>query len=219
VLWCEGCCRLFGRRLSLKWGGDVFQLRFHGLSSRSAGAKARHALLKRSLVSSEERTARAAARTEMFSATAARMSACNASSSILSPSWISMARLTLPSRLEFEEARRVLQRGAVGEGHLHDSLVRLTGADDSGVLPHRNPSPPIWSKISAKSRYYRRFCAFVPSFLPSFLRRRGLFRAPSMAAIRPPAGPVIPPAPVCKKKRSALEKKPPETPKTPRLRF
>src|SRR6202047_3261889 len=40
-----------------------------------------------------------------------------------------------------EEARRVLQRGALGEGHLHDILVRLTGADHSGVRPHRNPSP------------------------------------------------------------------------------
>src|ERR1700730_4841307 len=40
-----------------------------------------------------------------------------------------------------EEARRVLQRGALGEGHLHDIFVRLTGADHSGVRPHRNPSP------------------------------------------------------------------------------
>src|SRR3979411_832838 len=40
-----------------------------------------------------------------------------------------------------EEARGVLQRGALGEGHLHDILVRLTGADDSGVRPYRNPSP------------------------------------------------------------------------------
>src|SRR5882672_11271360 len=40
-----------------------------------------------------------------------------------------------------EEACRVLQRGALGEGHLHDILVRLTGADYSGVRPHRNPSP------------------------------------------------------------------------------
>src|SRR5205809_795570 len=38
----------------------------------------------------------------MFSATAARMSACNAFSSILSPSWKSMARLVLPSRLELK---------------------------------------------------------------------------------------------------------------------
>src|SRR6266516_3259968 len=40
-----------------------------------------------------------------------------------------------------EEAARVLQRGALGEGHLHDILVRLAGADDSSVRPHRNPSP------------------------------------------------------------------------------
>src|SRR5215470_12579331 len=38
----------------------------------------------------------------MFSATATRMSAFNAFSSILSPSWISMARLVLPSRLELK---------------------------------------------------------------------------------------------------------------------
>src|SRR5882724_7763158 len=40
-----------------------------------------------------------------------------------------------------EEAGRVLERGALGEGHLHYAPVRLTGADDSGVRPHRNPSP------------------------------------------------------------------------------
>jgi hypothetical protein len=39
---------------------------------------------------------------DVFSATAARMSAFNASSSILSPSWKSMARLVLPSRLELK---------------------------------------------------------------------------------------------------------------------
>src|SRR5580693_7731318 len=49
-----------------------------------------------------ERTGPAAARTEIFSATAARMSAFNAFSSILSPSWRSMARLVLPSRLELK---------------------------------------------------------------------------------------------------------------------
>src|SRR3954451_2999618 len=38
----------------------------------------------------------------MFSATAARMSPFNAFSSILSPSWKSMARLVLPSRLELK---------------------------------------------------------------------------------------------------------------------
>jgi len=39
---------------------------------------------------------------DLFSATAARMSAFSASSSILSPSWKSMARLVLPSRLELK---------------------------------------------------------------------------------------------------------------------
>src|SRR4029453_5875535 len=39
---------------------------------------------------------------ELFSATAARMSAFNAFASILSPSWKSMARLVLPSRLELK---------------------------------------------------------------------------------------------------------------------
>jgi hypothetical protein len=38
----------------------------------------------------------------MFSATAARMSACNAFSSLLSPSWKSMARLVLPSTYRIE---------------------------------------------------------------------------------------------------------------------
>src|SRR5436190_8404024 len=34
-----------------------------------------------------------------------------------------------------EEARRVLERGALGEGQLDRLLVRLTGADDSVVRP------------------------------------------------------------------------------------
>ncbi len=42
---------------------------------------------------------RVVARADVFSATAARMSAFNAFSLILSPSWKSMARLVLPSRL------------------------------------------------------------------------------------------------------------------------
>src|SRR6202030_4254620 len=44
----------------------------------------------------------AVARTDVFRATAARMSAFNALSSILSPSWKSIARLVLPSRLELK---------------------------------------------------------------------------------------------------------------------
>src|SRR5215218_10268095 len=40
-----------------------------------------------------------------------------------------------------EQSRRVLERSALGESQLHDALVCLAGADDAGVLPHRNPSP------------------------------------------------------------------------------
>jgi hypothetical protein len=40
-----------------------------------------------------------------------------------------------------EVVRGILQRGAFCEGHLHDSLVRLAGANDSGVRPNRNPTP------------------------------------------------------------------------------
>src|SRR3954469_7209460 len=40
-----------------------------------------------------------------------------------------------------EQARRILQRGALGESHLHHLLVRLAGADYSRVRPHRNSSP------------------------------------------------------------------------------
>ena len=46
------------------------------------------------------RTGRAGARAGMFSATAAQMIALNAVSSMLSSSWMSMARRVLPSRLE-----------------------------------------------------------------------------------------------------------------------
>ncbi len=42
-----------------------------------------------------------------------------------------------------EQPRRVLQRGALGEGQLHVALVRLAGADDAAVLPHRHPQHPV----------------------------------------------------------------------------
>src|SRR6516225_7496809 len=40
-----------------------------------------------------------------------------------------------------EQSRRVLERGALGESQLHDTLVRFAGADQSIVRPHRNTSP------------------------------------------------------------------------------
>src|SRR5579863_621706 len=38
-----------------------------------------------------------------------------------------------------EEARRVRQLGAAGEGQFHGVLIGLAGADDAGALPYRNP--------------------------------------------------------------------------------
>src|SRR4029434_1701596 len=58
------------------------------------------------------------------------MRAFRAFSSSLSPSWKSMARLVLPSRLELKRPEGSSNE-ALGEGHLHDILVRLTGADHS----------------------------------------------------------------------------------------
>lgn len=43
-----------------------------------------------------------------------------------------------------EEARRVVQRRALEESHLHDTLVSLAGADDSGVRPHWNSERVGW---------------------------------------------------------------------------
>ena len=50
------------------------------------------------------------------------MSAFNAFSSILSPSWKSMARLVLPSRLELKRPAGSSNEAPL-EGHLHDILV------------------------------------------------------------------------------------------------
>src|SRR5689334_702551 len=40
-----------------------------------------------------------------------------------------------------EQLRRIVERGALGEGQLHDRLVRFAGADDAVVLPHRHAAP------------------------------------------------------------------------------
>lgn len=40
-----------------------------------------------------------------------------------------------------EETRRILQRSALEEGHLHNILVYLPCANQSVVRPHRYPSP------------------------------------------------------------------------------
>jgi len=58
---------------------------------------------------------------DVFSATAARMSAFNAFSSILSPSWKSMARLVLPSRLELKRPE-----GSANEAPLKNVSLTLS---------------------------------------------------------------------------------------------
>ena len=78
---------------------------------------------------------------DRFSATAARMSAFKAGSSIFSPSWKSMARRVLPSRLELNRPEGSFSERALGEGHLHDALVGLAGADDAVVRPNRDAAP------------------------------------------------------------------------------
>ena len=40
-----------------------------------------------------------------------------------------------------EQARGVRKRGALGESHLHDALIRLAGANNAVVLPNRNAAP------------------------------------------------------------------------------
>src|SRR5207245_96173 len=40
-----------------------------------------------------------------------------------------------------EETRRILQRRALGEGKLHDTLVGFAGADDAVVRPNRSAHP------------------------------------------------------------------------------
>src|ERR1700753_3806531 len=47
----------------------------------------------------------------------------------------------VPVEAGVEQARRIRQSRSLGEGHLHDLLVGLSGTDDSAVRPHRNPSP------------------------------------------------------------------------------
>src|SRR6516162_5250223 len=68
------------------------------------------------------------------------MSAFNAFSSILPPSWKSMARLVLPSRLELKRPEGSFSEAPLAKV-IFTTFLYFTGADDSGVRPHRNPSP------------------------------------------------------------------------------
>ena len=54
---------------------------------------------------------------------------------------MSIARRTLPSRLELKRPVGSVEGGALGEGQLHGFLVGLAGADDAAVLPDRDAAP------------------------------------------------------------------------------
>src|SRR5712664_344559 len=49
------------------------------------------------------------------------------------------AHISIKTRIE--ETGRILQRGALGEGKLHDLLVGLAGADDAVMRPNRRAHP------------------------------------------------------------------------------
>src|ERR1700678_2242678 len=91
-----------------------------------------------------ERTGRAVARTDVFSATAAQMSAWSAFSSILSPSWKSMARLVLPSRLELKRPAGSLSEAPLAKviftTFLYVSPVQIIPACDHTGTPLHFPS-------------------------------------------------------------------------------
>jgi hypothetical protein len=76
----------------------------------------------------------------------------NAFLSTLSPSWKSMARLVFPPRLELKSPAGSLNAAPLGEGQLHDGLVRLARADHPIVVPGRDASPlPLLDDSGAAS--------------------------------------------------------------------
>src|SRR6266545_3982536 len=66
------------------------------------------------------------------------MRVAKACSSISSPSWKSIARRVLPSRLELNSPEGSLSEAPLEECEFHDALVRLAGADRTLVRPHWN---------------------------------------------------------------------------------
>src|SRR4029079_19532880 len=138
-----------------------------------------------------ERTGRAVARTDVFRATAARMSAFNALSSILSPSWKSMARLTLPSRLELNRPEGSSNEAPLAKvifttalyvspvqmmpacshtgtpRHFHSSTTSgsaclMRARTRASISPRQSPSSLILASISAEGE------ASFPSLAPLF---------------------------------------------------
>jgi len=77
----------------------------------------------------------------LLRATAWRTSALKADSSITSPSWMSIARRTLPSRLELKRRAGSFSDAPPGEGQLRDILVGFACTDVAIVRPHRRAHP------------------------------------------------------------------------------
>src|SRR5713226_8167615 len=75
------------------------------------------------------------------------MRSFKAASSTLSPSWMSMARQALPSRLTLKRPERSFSEAPLGNV-IFTVLVHLTRADESVVRPHGDPSPlPLFDDL------------------------------------------------------------------------
>src|SRR6266480_6828916 len=106
---------------------------------------------------------------DVFSATAARMRAFNAFSSILSPSWKSMARLVLPSRLELKRPEGSCNEAPLANviftTFLYVSPVQIIPAcDHTGTPLHFHSSTTSGSACLMRIRTRGRVSSF--SFLP-----------------------------------------------------
>src|SRR6266536_26517 len=96
---------------------------------------------------------------DLFKATAARMRAFRASSSSLSPSWKSMARLALPSRLELKRPEGSFREAPLAKviftTFLYVSPVQISPSCDQTGVPlhfHSSATSGSASLIRARSR-------------------------------------------------------------------
>src|SRR5689334_6823823 len=132
------------------------------------------------------RGVRAAAR--VFSATAARMSVFNAFSSILSPSWMSMARLALPPRLELKRPEGSSNDAPLTKviftTSLYVSPVQIIPAcDHTGTPLHFHSSTTSGSACLMRSRTRASVSprqSLSSPILPSISREGELVPSPSL---------------------------------------
>ena len=76
----------------------------------------------------------------LFRVAAAHISALKAASLILSPAWISIARLVLPARLALNNPAGSSSEAPLAKVSFTMLFVRFAGADQSIVRPNRNTS-------------------------------------------------------------------------------